>query len=246
MTAMAPKTQSKTQLIIRLFQICFALYYLTVVEHFLRLSSALNLFPFSVPFLFLPYAVLIALLIFWPLNENTRQLLLKVNLYFSFFLLMLFIYFPLFVLPLSIYIHMMNVLFVNYEPVQKQYVVSAAPKKILLIDDDLGMHKLLTAALGLAHYEVFSAHSGEEGLAFLKLQKPDAIILDVILPGIKGREVCARLKKDPATKSIPILFLTSKDHPDEIKAEMDLGAAGHLTKPINPQHVVGALKKFLG
>ena len=246
MTAMAPKTQSKTQLIIRLFQICFALYYLTVVEHFLRLSSALNLFPFSVPFLFLPYAVLIALLIFWPFNENTRRLLLKVNLYFSFFLLILFIYFPLFVLPLSIYIHMMNVLFVNYEPVQKQYVVPSAPKKILLIDDDLGMHKLLTAALGLAHYEVFSAHSGEEGLAFLKLQKPDAIILDVILPGIKGREVCARLKKDPATKSIPILFLTSKDHPDEIKAEMDLGAAGHLTKPINPQHVVGALKKFLG
>ena len=246
MKTIVPKSSSKTQLIIRLFQICFALYYLTVVEHFLRLSSVLNLFPFSVPFLFFPYTVLLALLIFWPLNESTRRLLLKVNLYFSFFLLMLFIYFPLFVEPLSIYIHMINVLFLNYEPVQKRYVVFSAPKKILVIDDDLGVHKILSAALTSAQYEVFSARSGEEGLALIKSHMPDAVILDVILPGIKGRDVCARLKKDPTTKNIPVLFLTSKDHPDEIKAEMDLGAAGHLTKPINPHHVVEALRKILG
>ena len=238
-------SQKKTWLIIRFFHICFATYYLTVIERFIHVSSHLDLLAFSIPFLFLPYSILIALLFFAPLNEKTRQLILKINLYFSFLLLFLFIYFPLFIVPLSIYIHMMNVLFVNYEPVQKKYRGPARPQKILIVDDDLGMHKILVAALGAAHYEVVSARSGEEGLAIAREQKPDAVILDVILPGVKGREVCARLKKDKLTSAIPVLFLTSKDHPDEIKAEMDLGAAGHLTKPVNPKQVIIELKKIL-
>ncbi len=119
-------------------------------------------------------------------------------------------------------------------------------KKVLIVDDDVSIHKMLEPNLVSNGYHVISAKTGEEGLQMAQENKPDIIILDVILPGMKGRAVCASLKKNPATKEIPVLFLTSKDSPDDVQAELEAGGIGHLTKPINPQYLVAQIKRLLG
>jgi DNA-binding response OmpR family regulator len=119
-------------------------------------------------------------------------------------------------------------------------------KTVLIVDDDLSVHKMLEPILVTNGFTVFSAKTGEEGLLMTKDKKPSIIILDVILPGIKGREVCAQIKKDPGTKDIPVLFLTSKDSPDDVQAEIAAGGIGHLTKPINPQYLIAQIKRILG
>ncbi len=118
-------------------------------------------------------------------------------------------------------------------------------KKVLIVDDDVSIHKMLEPSLVSNGYQVISAKTGEEGLQKAQENKPDIIILDVILPGMKGRAVCAMLKKDPATKEIPVLFLTSKDSPDDVQAELEAGGIGHLTKPINSQYLIAQIKKLL-
>jgi putative two-component system response regulator len=76
-------------------------------------------------------------------------------------------------------------------------------------------------------------------------QNPSLIILDVIMPGIKGRDVCKRLKAEPKTASIPVVFLTAKDSPDDIAAEVSAGAETHLTKPINPKLLIATVAGLL-
>ena len=74
------------------------------------------------------------------------------------------------------------------------------------MDDDEGLQKTLQQILLTNGYSVLTATTGEKGLQVAKLQKPDLILLDVILPGIKGREVCVKLKDDPVTINIPVIF----------------------------------------
>jgi DNA-binding response OmpR family regulator len=118
--------------------------------------------------------------------------------------------------------------------------------KVLLIDDERALHVMLKSVLGSHGFEVISAMTGEDGVALARIHKPDLIVLDVIMPTMKGREVCAKLKKDPATVAIPVLFLTAKDSSEDVKAELEVGAVGHVTKPINPTHLVKQMKKVLG
>jgi len=108
-------------------------------------------------------------------------------------------------------------------------------RSILVVDDDETIGKIVRPILFSHGYSVLAASTGEEGLQVARSQKPDLILLDVILPGIKGREVCMKLKEDPLTKEIPIIFLTFKDSPEDIEAENKVGSAGHLTKPVNPK-----------
>ncbi|MBF0330442.1 MAG: response regulator [Candidatus Omnitrophica bacterium] len=118
--------------------------------------------------------------------------------------------------------------------------------KILIIDDDKTLHATLKPVLGANGFDIVSAYSGEEGLEQVLAEKPDLILLDVIMPGIKGRDVCRRLKADPVTADIPVLFLTAKNSDDDIRAEIDAGAAGHITKPVNSMPLVRQIKKTLG
>lgn len=121
-----------------------------------------------------------------------------------------------------------------------------SPKKILIVDDDRGLIKMLEANLLAGGYKVITAMTGEKGIEMARRFKPDLIILDVLLPGIKGREVCSRLKEDDETRDIPVLFLTAKDSPDDVRAEMEVGAVSHLTKPLNPKLLEEEMKKILG
>ena len=117
---------------------------------------------------------------------------------------------------------------------------------MLVIDDDRGLLKMISSGLEIHGFHVWTASDGEGGIKLAKAKKPDLIILDVLLPGMKGRQVCAKLKADTDTKDIPVIFLTAKDSPDDVLAEIEAGALGHLTKPVNSQKLLLEVKNILG
>ena len=123
---------------------------------------------------------------------------------------------------------------------------SLSSKKILIVDDDRAIHVMLGAVLSAHGFVVLSAMTGEDGLRLASLEKPDLIILDVIMPTMKGREVCRKIKENPETGPIPVLFLTAKNSEDDVQAEMAIGAVGHVTKPINSALLVKLIEKVLG
>jgi twitching motility two-component system response regulator PilH len=118
-------------------------------------------------------------------------------------------------------------------------------KSVLIIDDDETIIKSLRPFLISHSYAVLSAETGEIGLEIARNQKPDLILLDVILPGIKGREVCKTLKEDPETKGIPVIFVTAKESSDDVLAELDAGGELHLTKPVQYDKLLAAIRQFI-
>ncbi|MBF0387526.1 MAG: apolipoprotein N-acyltransferase [Candidatus Omnitrophica bacterium] len=128
---------------------------------------------------------------------------------------------------------------------RKKKPAAQGSNKILLIDDERTLHVMLKPILGSYGFEVISAMNGEEGLALAASEQPGLILLDVIMPTIKGREVCKRLKASPETAHIPVLFLTAKASDDDVKMEMAAGAVGHVTKPINSASLVRLIKKTI-
>lgn len=119
-------------------------------------------------------------------------------------------------------------------------------RSILIIDDDEALIKTTRSILIKEGYAVLSATSGEDGLHIVNHHKPDLVILDVILPGIKGRELCKEIKSNEQVKDIPVVFLTAKDSKDDIAAEKDVGAEAHLTKPVNARELVATVRGILG
>ncbi|MBI2495270.1 MAG: response regulator [Candidatus Omnitrophica bacterium] len=110
-------------------------------------------------------------------------------------------------------------------------------KRILIIDDTRDILQILSRRLQSWGYEVLTTESGEEGLRIAKEQAPHLILLDVMMPKMKGREVCARLKSDPKTQKIPVIFLTALGLADHVKGGMDLGAEDYIVKPFEPEEL---------
>jgi DNA-binding response OmpR family regulator len=107
-------------------------------------------------------------------------------------------------------------------------------KRILVIDDEMDFVKMLRARLQIEGYEVLTAEDGTKGIQIARKEKPDVIILDIMMPGMDGHMVCDTLKKSTLTWSIPIIYLTAKtSQADEVLA-MEKGAKYFLTKPYNP------------
>ena len=107
-------------------------------------------------------------------------------------------------------------------------------KKILIVDDTSDILLVVARRLESWGYEPLTAESGEEGLRIAEEQIPDLILLDIMMPRMKGRDVCARLKANPKTQHIPVIFLTALGLADHIKAGLDLGAEDYIVKPFEP------------
>jgi len=118
-------------------------------------------------------------------------------------------------------------------------------KSILIIDDDDAILKTVRLILSSNGYAVLTAGSAEEGVQIASKQRPDLIILDVILPGMKGREACKKIKKNELTKDIPVIFLTSKYSEEDVQAEKEAGGEAHLTKPVNAKVLIATIQKVL-
>ena len=119
-------------------------------------------------------------------------------------------------------------------------------KKILLIEDDKFLRELMNKKLLSLDYEVETAADGETGLVKIKEAKPDAVLLDLILPGINGFEVLEKAKKDPETANIPIVILSNLGQAEDIERGLKLGAVDFLVKAhFTPQEIVNKLKNIL-
>ena len=107
--------------------------------------------------------------------------------------------------------------------------------KVLLVEDDPDIQKVARMSLKMRGVkEVLVADNGEECLALLRNVRPDVILLDVMMPKLDGYETCNRLKQNPETKSIPVIFLTAKEQQFEVKRGIEAGAVGYLIKPFDP------------
>jgi DNA-binding response OmpR family regulator len=120
------------------------------------------------------------------------------------------------------------------------------PARILVVDDEPGNRELIEAMLSDSGYEVFLAAGGEEALALAHEKRPDLIILDLMMPGLSGFEVCARLKMDPQTGGIPVLIATALDQIGDRERALAAGGDDFLAKPLQYAELtarVGALLK---
>ena len=119
-------------------------------------------------------------------------------------------------------------------------------KKILIVDDDATVHLIVTKILAENGYNVVSAKNGEQGFQLALSERPQMIILDVIMPGIKGRDLCAKFKTYDVLKNIPVVFLTAKNSQDDVQAELEAGAVSHLTKPIDAAAMLATVRSIIG
>jgi diguanylate cyclase (GGDEF)-like protein len=107
-------------------------------------------------------------------------------------------------------------------------------KRVLVVDDSEVMQRLMQAHLRADGFEVFAANNGSEALGVVKSVDPAVILLDVDMPVMDGHETCVRLKDDPATQIIPVIFVTSKGSVFDKVQGLDLGAMDYVTKPFEP------------
>jgi CheY-like chemotaxis protein/MinD-like ATPase involved in chromosome partitioning or flagellar assembly len=118
-------------------------------------------------------------------------------------------------------------------------------EKILIVDDDLDTLRLVGLMLQKIGYQISAASNGEQGLAKALEERPDLILLDVMMPDMDGYEVTRRLRKNPATVSIPILMFTAKTQLDDKVVGFEVGADDYLTKPTHPTELQSHIKALL-
>jgi two-component system cell cycle response regulator len=117
--------------------------------------------------------------------------------------------------------------------------------KILVVDDNKPNVELLQAHLESAGYVVITAFSGKEALARIASDKPDIILLDIMMPEMSGYEVCRRLKADPETKHTPVVMVTALHELEDVEKAVEVGADDFLMKPIHKHELFSRVKSML-
>lgn len=117
--------------------------------------------------------------------------------------------------------------------------------RVLVVDDELQNRELMEAILQDAGYTVFSASGGEEALALANAKRPDLIILDLMMPGLSGFEVCARVKTDPQTGGTPVLFVTALNQIADKERALAAGGDDFLTKPVQYAELLARVEALL-
>lgn len=118
-------------------------------------------------------------------------------------------------------------------------------KRILVVEDEADIRELLTYNLAREGYEVSGVERGDQVLAALALRRPDLLILDLMLPGMGGLEVCRLMKAKPETAGIPVVMLTARGEESDIVTGLELGADDYITKPFNMKVLVARLHAVL-
>lgn len=109
--------------------------------------------------------------------------------------------------------------------------------KILVVDDDKTVRFMVAHTLAKNGHQVVEAEDGEQGLQKVVAEKPDLVLLDVMMPGMNGLEVCSQLKNNATTKSIPVFMLTGKTQVQDIEEALAAGADNYISKPIDPNRL---------
>lgn len=118
-------------------------------------------------------------------------------------------------------------------------------KQILVVDDDVAVVEILTTGLARAGFSVMVAESGDVALQKAKAEKPDLIILDIMLPEVNGREIIKELKREHNTENIPIIMLTAMAEEIDRVLGFELGADDYVTKPFSIQELILRVQKVI-
>ncbi len=120
-----------------------------------------------------------------------------------------------------------------------------AREKILVVEDDEDIMELIAYNLEKERYAVLKSDTGEKALARIGKNRPDLVLLDLMLPGMDGLEICKRLKGDAATRDIPVLMVTAKGEESDVVAGLELGADDYMTKPFRPRELIARVRAIL-
>jgi len=118
-------------------------------------------------------------------------------------------------------------------------------KRILLVDDEAGLVELMKLRLEADNYEVITGYDGQEALEKARKEKPDLIILDLMLPKMDGYKVCGLLKKDARYSKIPIIMFTARAEEEDKKAGEEVEADAYIIKPFEPKLLLEKIKELL-
>jgi len=120
-----------------------------------------------------------------------------------------------------------------------------AKELILVVDDEEDIRELVELNLSREGYQILACDTGERALELVRAKKPDLVVLDLMLPGVDGMEVCRRLKADPATRQIRVVMLTAKGEEADIVAGLELGADDYVTKPFSGKVLAARVRRLL-
>jgi len=118
-------------------------------------------------------------------------------------------------------------------------------KKIMAVDDERHIVRLIQVNLERSGYQVVTAFDGQEALRKVETEKPDVIVLDVMMPKMDGFEVLKRLQANPDTREIPVIMLTAKAQDADVFRGWSSGVSAYLTKPFNPLELITFVKRIL-
>ncbi len=120
------------------------------------------------------------------------------------------------------------------------------PKKILVVEDDRFLKELIVQKLEKENYQVAEAIDGEEAITMTKKEKPDLILLDLILPKVNGFKVLEKIKEDASTSQIPVIILTNLGQKNDVEKGLKLGAVDYLIKAhFTPNEIINKIKNIL-
>ncbi len=118
-------------------------------------------------------------------------------------------------------------------------------KRIFIADDESGFVATLKSRLEFEGFEITTAPDGKAALEQIPVDKPDLVLLDIMMPAVNGYQVCRELKEDPDTSSIPILMLTAKSQESDKFWGMEAGADDYMTKPFDMDELIGKIEALL-
>ena len=119
------------------------------------------------------------------------------------------------------------------------------PKRILLVDDDPLVQRVTSLTLQNLGYDVLTACDGEEGLSKAEKERPDLILLDIMMPKLSGFEVCKRVKADPKTRDIIVIMVTALNEPSDIERAAECGTDDYISKPVDRKALVDLVRNLL-
>ena len=117
--------------------------------------------------------------------------------------------------------------------------------KVVIVEDEADIREVIEYNLKREGYRTSSVADGEKALQLVRDTLPDLVLLDLMLPGLDGLEVCQRLKSDSATRQVRIIMVTAKGEERDILMGLDLGADDYLTKPFSPKELLGRIRAVL-
>ncbi len=118
--------------------------------------------------------------------------------------------------------------------------------KILVCDDEVYILHILDFSLGAEGFEVITANNGELAIVKAKQERPNLIVLDIMMPVLDGYETLRRLKADPETKDIPVILLTAKGRDVDKRLGFEVGATDYIVKPFSPSRLIERIQEIIG